>query len=147
MQTLLIGCGNSLRGDDAAGLVVVERVEKSLTAESNKVVTVLQSQQLLPELAEPMSKADQVIIVDAAVGGNPGEVTSELLLFDQLGSPDFTHHVTPAVLLAYVWALYGRSPPTTILSITAKSFDLGVDLSSEVRCGIETAVALIQTFI
>ncbi len=146
MHTLLIGCGNSLRGDDAAGLVVVERLKKSLSAESKKVVTVLQSQQLLPELAEPMSKADQVIIVDAAVGENPGEVHSELLSVE-LGSPDFTHHVTPAVLLAYVQALYGRSPPTTILSITAKSFDLGADLSSEVRCGIETAVALIQTLI
>lgn len=147
MQSLIIGCGNSLRGDDAAGLVVVKRLEKILIAESNNLVTVLQCQQLLPELAELMSKADQVIIVDAAIGENPGEVHSELLLPIELGSPDFTHHVTPAVLLAYVQALYGRSPPTTILSITAKLFDLGENLSEEVRGGVETAVALIQTLI
>ncbi len=147
MQTLLIGCGNSLRGDDAVGLVVAEHVGKSLTAESNNRVTVLQCQQLLPELAEPMSKAERVIIVDAAVAGNPGEVHCEHLLSVELGSPDFTHHMTPAVLLAYVQALYGRSPHTTLVSINAKSFDLGAELSSEVKDGVETAVELIRTLI
>lgn len=147
MQTLIIGCGNPLRGDDAVGLAVAECLEQILTAESNRKVTILQCQQLLPELSEPMSKAKQVIVVDAAVGENPGEVYCENLLPVGLSAPDFSHHVTPAVLLAYVQTLYGRSPQTTLIGITAKSFDLGAELSTEVSCGVETAVALIQTLI
>ena len=66
---LVIGYGNTLRGDDGVGPKVAEAVE----ALQLPGVRTLVCQQLSPEHAEPISRARVVVFVDAAVDA-PREV-------------------------------------------------------------------------
>ena len=63
--------GNPLRGDDGVGWRVAEAVAAALP---DAVADVLTVHQLTPELAEPISRAERVIFIDAAAEGKPGAV-------------------------------------------------------------------------
>src|SRR5687767_15002380 len=68
-KLLVIGYGNTLRRDDGVG----PRVAETVGALRLPGVRTLVCQQLSPEHAEPISQADAVVFVDAAVDA-PGEV-------------------------------------------------------------------------
>jgi hydrogenase maturation protease len=68
-KLLVIGYGNTLRGDDGVGPRVAEAVERLQLPG----VRTLICQQLSPEHAEMISQAERVVFVDAAVDG-PKEV-------------------------------------------------------------------------
>ena len=68
-ELLIIGYGNTLRRDDGVGPRVAEAVGKM----NLPGVRTLICQQLSPEHADPVSQADIVIFVDAAVDA-PREV-------------------------------------------------------------------------
>lgn len=128
---LIIGYGNPLRTDDAVGQVVAEALEG--WREDMDVQTLYQ---LTPELAEPISRADHVVFIDARAGVLPGVVLSEPV--EAAAAADvppgaFTHHVSPAGLLGAARALYGRAPGGTLISIGAASFEYGSRLSPELN--------------
>ena len=60
---LVIGYGNTLRGDDGVG----PRVAEAVAAMALPGVRTLGCHQLAPEHAEAISRADRVVFVDAAV--------------------------------------------------------------------------------
>ena len=66
---LIIGYGNTLRGDDGAG----PRVAEAVAALNYPGVRTLVCPLLTPELADPISRAGAVLFVDAAVDA-PHEV-------------------------------------------------------------------------
>ncbi len=68
-MTLVIGYGNPLRTDDAAGPEVARRL-----ACVRPDVEVMTPQQLVPELAASIARASTVVFIDAAIGGSPGTV-------------------------------------------------------------------------
>jgi Ni,Fe-hydrogenase maturation factor len=61
LSTLVIGCGNDLRGDDALGPLAATAV----AAWDMPGVQALAVHQLMPELAEALAEADLAIFVDA----------------------------------------------------------------------------------
>jgi len=65
----VVGVGNELRGEDGAGPHVALAIQQSRL----RGVRVLITQQLAPELAESVSQAEEVIFVDAVVGGAEGD--------------------------------------------------------------------------
>ncbi len=132
-QILIIGYGNPLRGDDAAGWIVAERLRENLApVDPVQIVTV---HQLMPELAEPISQADLVIFIDAASqGDSPGAWKCQAADSRATVSPsNFGHHVTPAELLAYARCVFQACPRALVVSIAAESFELGAPLSAPVR--------------
>ena len=68
-RVLIIAYGNPLRSDDGVGWIVAEELRRRLASPE---VEVLQLQQLLPEVAESVSRAETVIFVDASCDGEPG---------------------------------------------------------------------------
>ena len=64
-DALVIGYGNTLRGDDGIGPAVAEAV----AALGLPGVRVIVAHQLTPELAADLADAQLVVFVDAAVGG------------------------------------------------------------------------------
>ena len=62
-RVLIVAYGNPLRSDDGVGWVVAEELRRRLASPE---VEVLRLQQLLPEVAESLSRADAVIFVDAS---------------------------------------------------------------------------------
>ena len=52
------------------------------------------------------------------------------------GPGSFTHHMTPAAVLAWARALYGRAPEAMLLSMAGADFDPGPELSPAVRAAL-----------
>ena len=136
-RVLVVGCGNTNRGDDAAGLLVA-RYLRTLGVQAQE-----QSGEALA-LIESWKGAQQeqeVILVDAVVtGAPPGTVT----VWDARTAPvigDFyrcsTHSfgVAEAVELARILDLL--PPRLLIYGIEAKQFEVGSEPSPEVLCAIE----------
>ncbi len=143
MKTLLIGYGNTLRGDDAIGPVVAERIERALPAGQTDV-TVMICHQLTPELAEDIAQFDRVIFIDAAENLPPGEVRC-VDLTDTTASPGETSHaVDPAWLLHTARILYGHAPQAHAVMIGGADFGLVEGLTDPAKAGVEQAVARID---
>lgn len=141
-HVLLIGYGNPLREDDGIGWrVVAEMANGQLDTWQNPQSAIDNPQfitvhQLLPELAEPISQADLVIFVDAAVAGAPGEIR-RIDLTPQAEKPGaFSHQVGPAGLLESARVLYGRFPPATLFTVTAAQMGYGEALSPAIAAAL-----------
>lgn len=144
-DTLVIACGNPMRGDDGVGPVVAHRIEQSLTPSERARHRVFITHQLLPELALELAQARRSILIDARVsdGETPGIVTvRDVTPEPRLGVPDrpardvsarLLHHWTFPRLLAIAEALYGRVPRASIVSVSAEAFDEGDTLSPAIN--------------
>ena len=142
---LVIGVGNALRGDDAAGLVVAGHIR----ALGPPGVEVVEHQGDPVSLMDTWSHRDSVYLVDAVVAdGTPGSVHR----FDPVSSPlpalfgrRGTHGagVAEAIELARVLGLL--PPHLTVYGIAGSSFVPGADLSPAVsRAVTEVCVQLLR---
>ncbi len=116
MRVLLVGYGNTLRGDDALGPMALERLRPALPA-----VEFVSCHQLGPELAAELSAFDLAIFVDAREG-EPGTVHVERISPESSAPASLTHHVKPAALLALALSLYGRAPQAMLVTGAGASF-------------------------
>ncbi|MBO9997413.1 MAG: hydrogenase maturation protease [Cyanobacteria bacterium SID2] len=113
---LVIGYGNSLRGDDGIGRVVADRV-----ADWNlSHVRSISVHQLMPELAEELSKVDRAVFVDARIDGDAVLVES---LEPDDGNSLLGHSLTPRSLLGLSKWLYHQVPEAWLISVPGECFD------------------------
>ena len=143
MRALIIGYGNPLRGDDGIG---PEAARKLAADTSDPEIVVLSVHQLTPELADPISKAQIVLFIDAASEGAPGEVRVEKL-HPKTPEQSFTHQFDPPMLLAAAELLYGRSPEARLISIAGQSFEFEEGLSAPVARAIEEVVRRVRELV
>jgi hydrogenase maturation protease len=136
---LVIGYGNTLRGDDGVGPRVADAVE----ALHLPGVDTLACQQLSPEHALPISLAQTVIFVDAAVDA-PKEVQLRRLEPKDT-SQLMAHAADPRTMLALSRDVFGHVPQAWWLTIPAVKLDFSEDLTPEAQRGFEEAVEKIQT--
>ena len=141
-DVLVIGYGNPLRSDDGAGWRAAEMLsEDPRTAGA----VVLACHQLTPELAEDISRARLLVLIDASEEpGTAGTVSSCPLGQQPSSGAVFSHHVDPARLLQLASELYGQSPPAVQVSIRVADLGPGTDLSAPVEAAMP---ALIDTVI
>jgi len=136
---LVIGYGNTLRGDDGVG----PRVAEAVAALNLPGVQTLTCQQLSPEHAAPISLAQTVIFVDAAVDA-AGEVQ-----FRRLAPSDtaqlMAHAADPRTMLALSRDVFGHIPQAWWLTIPAVKTDFCEQLTPEAQRGFTEAVEKIQT--
>jgi len=134
---LILGCGNRDRGDDAAGVLVAERLWiLGLDAQ-------LCSGQAL-ELIDAWNGTDDVIIVDAVMTGGPaGKVW--LWEGEQLPLPETlslsTHGFGVAEAIRLARALDRLPKRLRVFAIEGSRFELGSTLSPEVMCAVKEVVA------
>jgi hydrogenase maturation protease len=133
MRTVLIGIGNPLRGDDAAGVAVAERLRAAAPAG----ITVVACDAEPSRLIEAWEGADSVVLVDAvASGAGPGT----LHRFDASAEPiearalrSSTHAIGLAETIELARAL-GKLPPRVVVhGIEGASFEAGVPLTPAVE--------------
>ncbi len=141
---LILAYGNPLRGDDGVGWTVGERLAAILPED---VAEVIVQHQLTPELAEPISRATQMIFIDAAEGDEPGGIRWTEITTGLLAPQPFTHQVDPASLLAAAQEIYGHAPSAHLLTITGANFGYGEGLSPAVAQATNEAVAEISQYI
>lgn len=144
---LVLGYGNTLRGDDAAGPVAAE----ALAALNLPGVTVESFHQLTPELAARVAAFDRVVFIDAepALDGeaHPQPELRELVPSSEAGSSPLSflgHHQDPRVLLAMAGQLFGQTPRAWLVAIEARSFELGANPTLPCAQGIARAVKLVE---
>ncbi len=137
-EFLVIGYGNTLRGDDGVGPRVVE----AINALRLPGIRTLVCQQLSPEHAVPISQAAAVVFVDAAVGEpravqcrelEPGETTQLM-----------AHAADPRTMLALSRDVFGHVPQAWWLTIPAVNLEFGESLTPEAQRGCAEAVEKIQ---
>ena len=119
---LVIGYGNSLRGDDALGLVVAQRLDDLLNCDR---VQVLARPLLAPDLAENLAAVDLAIFIDASSHGDSRRITCRKIDADAGSASSMTHHCTPGKLLALADVLYPRLPTTYLITCRGNSFEFG----------------------
>jgi Ni,Fe-hydrogenase maturation factor len=116
MRTLLLACGNTLRGDDAAAHAVLD-----LIAPTNHHVT-RAVHQLTPELAAEVARFSRVVFIDADAESNT--IRIEPLNTGPARSP-LTHAATPEEVVALASALFGFTGQAFVCRIPAQHFDAG----------------------
>ena len=126
-----IGCGNPLRGDDAAGLCAVRALQE-------QGIPAIETQQLTPELAETISRTDVAVFLDATVEIPPGNTRAVPI---RPGASSVLGHASgPGELLRIAHDVYGRAPEAWLLEVGVQSCDLGGPVSAPVRRGIAELV-------
>ena len=139
-QCLVIGYGNTLRGDDGVGPRVAEAVGHLRLPGVRTLICPL----LTPELADPIARAEKVIFVDAAVDApqslrwrklEPSK-TSQLM----------AHAADPRTLLALARDVFGHVPEAWWLTIPTVDLGFREDFSPEVQQRFAEAVAKIVAF-
>lgn len=133
---LVIGYGNTLRGDDGAGYYAAIALAERLPG-----FTVLACHQLNIELCEAASSADLVIFIDAREGRQPGRIAIETVQPLTMSLGGFSHHLTPAVLLECARQLYGRRPRGMIFSVEGQAFGFSERLSPEVQAALPALIS------
>lgn len=134
---LVIGYGNRLRGDDAVGPLVAEEVA-SWRWPGIETLTV---HQLTPELALPLAGARRVVFVDAAMGA--AAVTWRPVL-PTATSPALGHVLEPGSLLGWAMRAFGQAPAAWLLTVPAKSFEVGAELSPVAQAGLGEALVRVR---
>jgi hydrogenase maturation protease len=134
-EVLVIGYGNSLRGDDGIGPHLARAVE----AWARPHVRVLAVHQLTPELAEAVAAARRVVFLDAHADEDNGPVrVSRLEPADT--DPLSGHSGDPRALLKLARDLYGRTPESFWVTVAARGFGLGEGLSPEAKAHCRAAL-------
>jgi len=152
MQTssiLILGIGQSLRGDDAAGLEAV-RLWQKLHPQTAADPRIRIEQAGMPglELIDLMAKSDCALLVDAVQSGAiPGKLhmvrPEQVVSFD--GSTGSAHGWGVAETLALAHELHYPLPSQLyILGIEAASFNMGAPLSKAVADALTQAAEMIE---
>lgn len=139
-EILVIGYGNTLRGDDGVGPRVAEAIGCLRLSGVRTLICPL----LTPELADPISRAEMVIFVDAAVDG-PDEVQWRKLLPNQI-SRIMAHACDPRTILALAHDVFGHAPQAWWLTIPATDLDFNEKLSPMTQKYFESAVRNVLDF-
>jgi len=138
---LVIGYGNTLRGDDAVG----RRVAEALQELRLPGVRVLSCDLLTPELADHISKARRVVFVDASVE------LSEMVQLRPAAPAECSqilgHTAEPGTLLAVARDLFGFAPQAWWLTIPIANIELGEELSEKASEGMRVALAKIRQLV
>ncbi len=140
-RTLVIGYGNTLRGDDGAGICAAER-----TAGHFPEVDVVTVHELQPELAESMARYERVVFLDAAMEGS--RVRSMAVEAAPVHRLEGSHGHTPEELLALCRSVYGHMlEQALVVAIPGETFDFGEQLSPFTEQMVEQAVEEVGHFI
>jgi hydrogenase maturation protease len=137
---LVIGYGNTLRGDDGAGVVAAE-----LIRERGLKVDVLTFHELQPEHAEVIAERAKVIFIDASI--TTGRLTVRPVVANNV-APSSTHHLAPEQLMRLARSLYGSCPKKAyMLEIPALRCDFGETMSEETLADIARCPAAVDVII
>jgi Ni,Fe-hydrogenase maturation factor len=159
-EILVIGYGNSLRGDDGVGPRVAEAIGQLLLPGVRTLICAL----LTPELADPISRARKVVFVDAEiVHGSGFEVPGSGIPNPEPATPNFehlrwrklepnetsqlmAHAADPRTMLALARDVFGCVPAAWWLTIPAVDLGFQEEFSPAVQRNFEDAVERLRLF-
>lgn len=143
---LLIAYGNTLRGDDGAGLALAERLAQQWQAQGIPVRH-LAIPQLTPELTLELSSPDVqcAIFVDTTI--DAVDIVQVKPIVPTILGRVLGHLVTPDALLLYAQRLYGQYPPAWLVTIPGVDFGFGEGFSAVTERHLATAQTVGKTIL
>jgi len=143
MTSIVLACGNALRGDDGVGLYLAHRLYGAICDAETEIVC---SQQWLPEQAEDLSRAQLAVFIDASVAMKAGEIrVRQVRGVDEKPTATTTHALTPERLMGLAREVFGRAPERAYLvTVGGSSFEHGAEFSEPVKNAIPAALRQIQ---
>jgi len=133
----LVGYGNTLRGDDGAGIVTA-RLTAGLS--KNLPVSLFEFQQLTIELADLLKDFKVIIFFDCSVNIRDGSFSiTSIEPSDRIYSLSISHYLKPQDLIICIKKLYGTNPIAFLCQIGGKDFDIGIRLSDKVIRAVKDA--------
>lgn len=141
---LIIGFGNSLRGDDGIGWHAARALADDMELDDD--VEIIACHQLTPELAEPVSQSELVVFLDADARQSYGLHCAPVEPLHGLGSA-FTHQLTPARLLGMAAGIFGSSPKSFELTAGATNFECSAECSPEAQELVAEMVSLTRCLV
>lgn len=142
INIVVIGIGNPLRGDDAAGIAVVR------TLRERRGVQVIEQEGEAAALLEALRGAAAALIVDAASGSEPGRVrrldAAAQPLPPGLGACS-THGIGVAEGIELARALGVLPAIGVVYAIEGSSFEAGDAMSAAVARAVGEATSRIET--
>lgn len=143
MSRIVIGVGNTMRGDDGAGILVA----RALSARLPHATAVFESDGDGARIVEWLGQCDAAVVVDACSSGErPGVVHT----FDCSRNPlpsVFSRYSTHTFGLAEAIELartLGQLPPHAIVvGIEGSTFSLGSDVTPPVRAAVTRVVEML----
>ncbi|MBP7603428.1 MAG: hydrogenase maturation protease [Spirochaetes bacterium] len=135
-KACIVGVGNTLLGDDGAGVVLVEALR---CGGAGARVRLVNAEDIIESHAFEIAEGDwdTVVVVDAVrFGGSPGDVMFGA--FSETGDllNDFSTHKLSLRLSESIWRRSGKE--TFLLGIEPGNVDFGEGLSEAVRKSAET---------
>ena len=138
-NTLIIGYGNPLRSDDGAGQLFAGIVESW----NHPEIIVRAVHQLLPELAEDLSRVKRTVFVDACADTSL-RVPRLTEIQPENGEKYTAHTGDPRAMLALSMALYGSFPRAWLLELPAQNFEFGEVMSKVATDGITAGLNILN---
>jgi hydrogenase maturation protease len=139
MPALVVGIGNTVRGDDAVGLRVAERLGLS--------ETVVQHDGEPASLIALWEGHDEVVLIDAVTSGRDAGTLVEIDATTSTlpsGMCHSTHALGPAEAVELARALGKLPPRITLVGIEGADYSFGAGLSAEVSQAVAGAVRRVQ---
>jgi hydrogenase maturation protease len=157
MTTLVLGYGNLDRQDDGVAWHVLGNLMKKYghplpdsididTFDQKNDLHFYYQLQLLPELAEDLSKYDRAVFIDAHTGAIPNDIEVVTVNPSFQNSP-LTHHLTVNSLLYIAQSINFKVPETLLVSIRGFEFKFTQQLSQKTRELVPLAVNRIQKWV
>jgi hydrogenase maturation protease len=136
----LVGVGNELRGDDAAGLEIVSKLRSRLGTSPARGVKI-HARSPMPErlLAKLASDDGRIVIFDAVEASKqPGEV-----VFCRLSDTKYGFFATHNIPLRLVPGLAQRKSDTFLVGVQPASLEVGGGLSETMRESVQRVVEVV----
>ena len=140
-KVLVIGYGNTLRGDDAAGVKAAV-----LIAQRHPEFEYIYLHQLVPELAEQIGEYDLVFFIDAQK--DITQPNARLVVPSVGADQPRTHFILPESLLSLSQQLYQRIPTKAyVVGIPASQFEFSEELSTQTEKAMHECVAMLEKYL
>ncbi len=131
---IVIGFGNTLRGDDGIARLVLRELEKRLdksidqTTGSSRIRLVLKHQIDIID-AEVVSESDVVIFVDAHVSERLNDIDIREITGRETTTVNVTHISSPEELIVAAKEIYGTTPRAFVCAVRGYDFEFGEQIT------------------
>lgn len=142
MKILIYGYGNPGRQDDGLGIFFAEELETWSINEGLKDITFDSNYQLNAEDALLVKDNDIIIFADAAAKQEEAYKFRQIEPGERISFS--THAMSPESLLAFCKEIYSKTPPTFIMTIKAKAWEINGELTPEAKEYLNIALEFIK---
>lgn len=137
-RLVILGVGNPLKGDDAAGLLCAEALTKGIPGPKRTRVKIIRTYDVPENYTGKIRKfkPNRVLIIDAALAGlKPGDIfilEKSKIAIEEIS----THKIPMMVLISFLEQ--DLNCRVTVLGIQAKDVSFGVPISPVVKTAVKT---------